>query len=240
MSTFLLKMATVFSFIGGDEYYTNFTTFDSSKWIEATNCMHCDGNGKECTQETVEAITFGSDTGAIITTSPLKSATKCGALCQSGHLTFDPILLYCHITVIAKWYPYTNLTINNTYTGEGFIGLDSNKNIGSITFGFHGDNLNWPYNFTTDLYSNSSNGNNIIHHKTQYNLALDWNKYEIIWTDKFVEWKINDESVMIVNDTNLIPNMPMQLRLHSRSHDCQQMTQLQSFSSQFRYFDCMY
>eukprot|EP00483_Globobulimina_turgida_P006412 UN06422 len=185
MGTLVFFAFLLISRVYTSTYSTNFTSYDSKNWILATNCMHC-ADKKQCTQESVNAITFNPENGSIITTLPLNKATECGALCESGHMTYVPDLLYCHIKVIAKWYPYQSINNKNeTQTAEGFIGFDSASNVASITFGFHGDNINWPYNFTTDSYANHNiTPTNPIHHQTKYNLAQDLNTFEIIWTQE--------------------------------------------------------
>ena len=56
-------------------------------------------------------------------------------VCSSGHLTWDPALLYGNFTVVARWFPGAPSVAE---TSTGFIGLDSTGNEASITMGFHG------------------------------------------------------------------------------------------------------
>ena len=240
MGLILLIIVTMADRLHGGTYSTNFSSYDSTNWELAKDCEHC-SNKNQCTQESVNAVSFGPINGSIITTSLLSEPTKCGALCQSGHMTYTPNLLYCHIKVIAKWYPTNDDNKNNdTYTAEGFIGFDSASNVASVTFGFHGDNVNWPYNFTTDSYANHSiTPTSPVHHATKYNLAESFNTFEIIWTKDSVEWLVNRDSVQKVTDKSLVPQIPMQLRLHIRSNHCSYMSSTQSFHADYTYFECI-
>ena len=187
------------------------------------------------------AIKSGSinNIGATIITSKLNTQSSCGGVCQSGHMEFNTPLLHTNITVISRWYP----PINNcdTSTGEGFIDMETNGNNGAITFGFHGDDNEWPYVMTTNSYKNISKYGHkeIIINTSNINLALDFNKFQIIWTKDYIEWILNDETVRTETNKSYIPNESMIFRLHDRSQNCPEMEINNTFFAQFTYFQCV-
>lgn len=72
---------------------------------------------------------------------PASSPTSCVTeqqVCSSGHMTWDPPLLFGNFSVVARWFPGEAARVR---TSTGFIGLDSPSNEASITMGFHG--LGW-------------------------------------------------------------------------------------------------
>ena len=139
---------------------------------------------------TPSAVRFGSGfsnnkTGATISTTPLPKPSSCGGLCQSGHLTFDLDILYGKIQVISRWFP--NEKAQNVSTATGFIGLDSDGNEQSITFGFHGDGWddgsgnNFTHTLQTDLYNDAKPGSNKRDSDTgDVDLAAKLNTFEIV------------------------------------------------------------
>eukprot|EP00756_Hemistasia_phaeocysticola_P061189 Hpha_TRINITY_DN4679_c0_g1::TRINITY_DN4679_c0_g1_i1::g.97074::m.97074 len=100
-------------------------------WTLENDCTHCSSNhAGECTQMTPHATTFGSSGMVHTTTKADPSKSSCGALSNSGHATWNPHLLYGNFTVVARWFPGGS---KNVSTATGFIGLDANNNVASIT-----------------------------------------------------------------------------------------------------------
>ena len=226
------------SAIYNESYFTNFSSFDPNYWVLETNCGHCGNrNGDECTQYTIDSIQYGSvftknNTGATIYTNKLVTPSECGGICTSGHMTFNRDILYGTFIVKALWFPGTT---QNVSTSTGFIGLDSNGNVASIVFGFHGngwDNEEFSHNFQTDLYANESNGHNKIVYNTTFSLATQFNEFKLEWKPNEVNWYINGMLYRNVLNTNIIPNIVMQARLHTRSGYCNEMNLDNSFYAQ--------
>ena len=231
-------------------YSTNFTSYDASYWTLEDECAHCggSGHGDECTFMTPSAIVYNSS-GATITTTRFETDFKCinksntSTPCKSGHMLFNPMLLYGTVTVRARWFPGTQ---NNVNTSTGFIGLDSPTNIGSITFGFHGKGWlghdkgadDFSHEFQTALYSNVTDPHNREYIKTpDTDLADDFNIFQTIWHPDKVEWTLNGKTVRKVTNVSIIPNLEMNLKLHTRSGYCHTMPVDDSFYAQITYFE---
>ena len=60
--------------------------------------------------------------------------------------------------------------------------------------------------------------------------------YGLLWTSNLVEWRLNGIVVRRVTDKSIIPQIPMQLRLHTRSGFCDQMVIGSSFNATFSQF----
>ena len=89
------------------------------------------------------ATTFSAATGMTHTTLALPPSmhTACSTkkqVCSSGHLTWNPQLVYGNFSVRAQWFNSADGIGNSVDTSTGFIGLDANDNVASITMGFHG------------------------------------------------------------------------------------------------------
>ena len=85
------------------------------------------------------ATTFGKvlhGSGMRHTTRHLNQRLSCGASVTSGHLTWQPSVLYGNFTVVARFFPGGKANVSSA---TGFIGLDAADNQASITMGFHGD-----------------------------------------------------------------------------------------------------
>ena len=222
-------------------YTTNFSSLDTNYWTLSTDCSHCTNhNGNECTQYTTTSIQYASvfpnNTGATITTNKLQNPTNCGGICSSGHMTFNKDILYGTFIIKALWFPGTK---QNVSTSTGFIGLDSIQNIASIVFGFHGNgwkNEDYSKKFQTDIYQNITDGHNEIVYDTNFSLAEQFNEFKLIWNPDKVVWYINGVVFRMVTDKNIIPNIVMQPRLHTRSGYCNEMSLNESFYAQFVYF----
>ena len=100
--------------------------------------------------------------------------------------------------------------------------------------GFHGvgwdDDQDFDHKFQTAAYADVDNS-----HKQEYedmspvSVADEFNVYSIKWTSEKVTWKFNGELVRKVTDIDMIPALPLQARIHSRSGYCNQMPEGDSF-----------
>ena len=68
-------------------------------------------------------------------------------------------------------------------------------------------------------------------------LADTFNTFGLLWTPEIVEWRFNGKVVRTVDDPTIIPSLPMQLRLHSRSGDAASMPDDATFVAEFLYFE---
>jgi hypothetical protein len=229
-------------------YSTDFTDQASvlKDWTQENECSHCSngnemlawegGHSNECTQFTPNATTFGPE-GMTHTThriDPATSACKAGA--TSGHVTFIPDILYCNFSVEASWFD----TTQNVSTSTGFIGLDSDGNKASITMGFHGDG--WPtadegqFKYQHGIYGDVSKSHNREYTSTGKVSLRKFNTFGLIWTADKVEWLFNGKVVRSFTDKANIPSIAMNLRLHTRSGQTDQMAADSSFKASFRSF----
>ena len=205
-------------------------------------CAHCGKGGEdvsssgkdkdECTNMTASATSFAGD-GMTHTTLALASGTGTACkteqpVCSSGHLTWNPNLLYGNFSVVARWFPAGGGA--GLATSTGFIGLDSPGNVASITMGFHGQgwlggNGEGPHKYQHGIYANQKGG-----HNREYttlpdggDLTKSFHEYGLLWTPTLVEWRLDGRSVRRVTDPSIIPSIKMQLRLHTRSGYCDKM-----------------
>ena len=127
--------ALTLAFQNPPAYFTDFSTLPID-WTQDVGCDHCSNRGGlECTEMTTNATTFGSiggGTGMIHTTSSAPLNTSCNSNVTSGHITWQPAVLYGNFTVVAKWFPGPKTYVQSS---TGFIGLDSPDNVASITQG---------------------------------------------------------------------------------------------------------
>jgi hypothetical protein len=209
-----------------------------SKWTEEDDCSHCGKRGNtECTQFTPNATTFGT-AGMIHTTAQLDPSTSsCKAGATSGHITFNPDILYCNLSVVASWFD----TTQNVSTATGFIGLDSAGNEASITMGFHGDG--WPtadegqFKYQHGIYADVKKTHNRDYTETTPVSLRKFNTFGLIWTPEKVEWLFNGKVVRSFTDKDNIPSIKMKLRLHTRSGYNNLMDPGSSFQASFRSFE---
>jgi len=233
-----------------------------AQWTPQNICAHCKKqqqhlnqvhdllnhvNGKEkdeCTNMTLSATSFDTVNGMTHTTRSLPSsvATTCSTrkqVCSSGHMTWNPNLLYGNFTVSARWFPGSSSSLK---TSTGFIGLDSPGNEASITMGFHGagwlgGNDEGNHKYQHGIYSNVKDGHNREYTTTSKDLSTGFHTYGLLWTSTLVEWRLDGVVVRRVNDTSIIPQIPMQLRLHTRSGYCNKMVTGATFNASFNYFE---
>merc|ERR1711966_169547 len=170
------------------------------------------------------------------------SSSACTAYSSSGHAQFEPFVLYGNFTVVAQWFPDDNQTSHgDTSTATGFIGLDSPHNTASITMGFHGEG--WQKgpegkrNYQMGIYADV----NLHHNQERVDVAADlssqMNTFGLLWTPDEVVWSFNGEVVRKHKVKSEIPQIPMQLRLHSRSGFGDEMTNGASFTASFERFE---
>eukprot|EP00947_MAST-08B_sp_MAST-8B-sp1_P006290 g6290.t1 len=169
-------------------------------WTQDRGCSHCSG-GKhdECYDMSAAATTFGTadparGVGLTHTTKHVpKSSSSCGsATVQSGHLTFNPPLLYGNFSVSARWFPGTKANVS---TATGFIGLDADGNVASITMGFHGDG--WlgghgegAHKYQHGIYADVKKSHNREY--TETDTSLDqFNTFGLLWSPQRVVWSFN-------------------------------------------------
>lgn len=221
-------------------FETDFSSRDADHFALETACSHCKHKAwqlrsphpDECTQNTEEAVSFGKE-GATIHTSRLSETTECGADCESGHIEFTPWLTFGKFTARATWFPEAS---NSSATG--FMGLDANNNLQSITFGFHGKDwqkYDGSHKFQTGIYANVSLSHNQEVIDSGVDLAEE-HEFSIHWHKDKVLWRIDGRTVRKELDASVVPQLPMKLRLHSRSGYCSQLSAGQSFTSRFSYF----
>jgi len=218
-------------------------------WTPQSECAHCgksDGGGfggtgkDECTNMTLAATSFGSS-GMTHTTRALPAATPTlcrteSQVCSSGHMTWDPNLLYGNFSVVARWFVGSSLE-----TSTGFIGLDSPKNEASITMGFHGPGWLGGYGennhrYQHGIYAHVKDGHNREYTNTTADMSASFHRYGLLWTPTLVEWRFDGAVVRRVTDTSIIPQIKMQLRLHTRSGYCDKMAVGASFNATFSEF----
>lgn len=234
-------------------------------WTPQEECAHCGkgrGRGRgmnvqdsgnvsilggkdkdECTNMTRAATSFGPG-GMTHTTLALASstATLCTTeqqVCSSGHLTWNPSLRYGNFSVVARWFPAA--AHNGVNTATGFIGLDSPSNEASITMGFHGadwlgGNGEGAHRYQHGIYAHVKGDHNREYTNTTADISTGFHTYGLLWTPTVVEWRFDGASVRRVTDTSIIPQIDMQLRLHTRSGYCDHMTAGSSFQATFRSF----
>lgn len=207
-------------------YFTNFSVAAEvlAQWTQATTCEHCASRDGECTQMTAAATTFGSVSGGAgmthTTSAVAPSATSCDANVTSGHIIWDPPLLYGTVRVVARWFPGPKALVQSA---TGFIGLDSSDNVASITLGFHGLGCPkgpplGPFGFQHGAYANVSRSHHQGYTDTgSVNLATTFNEYAIEWTPKGVVWSFNGAEVASMTKADDVPGIPMRVRLHTRS-----------------------
>lgn len=234
-----------------DAYSTDFSDRVAflEQWELDDGCAHCKkgllgGDAYECTHMTPDATTFGEH-GMIHSTQQVDPSTDpsgCSAYSSSGHATWKPDLLYGNFTITAKWFPEKNTAIS---TATGFIGLDSDRNEASITMGFHGDGYLDPkspcssHAYQHALYARRRKGqaHNRQYTKTDVSIADNLNTYGLLWSPSKVEWSFNGKVVRTVTDTTFIPDISMNLRLHTRSGYGDKMPAGSTFSAQFTKFE---
>jgi hypothetical protein len=229
-------------------YNTDFTDRSAilAMWTPQEQCAHCSKKGwpevsggtDECTNMTASATTFGPGGMTHTTVAlPRGTPTSCQTqkpVCSSGHLTWDPLVLYGNFSVDARWFPG-----DKSGTSTGFIGLDSDGNQGSITMGFHGSG--WlggegegPHKYQHGIYSDVRQSHNRQYTTTQGDISTTFHRYGLLWTPRLVEWRLNGAVVRRVTDTTIIPYQHMQFRLHTRSGYCDKMPTASTFNATFR------
>jgi beta-glucanase (GH16 family) len=203
-------------------YATNFSALDTSAWTQQVGCEHCGGAARdECTQMTASSTAFGAlggGVGMVITTRrTAPAASACGANVSSGHLEFNAPFLFGTFTVVARWFPGTAAAVSSA---TGFIGLDGAGNVASITQGFHGAGCpkgEGEFTYQHGVYADV----NRSHHQTDVNvtrsLAADFNTFGLLWTPTRVVWSFNGVVVDTFDKAVDIPQVPLVLRLDSRS-----------------------
>jgi beta-glucanase (GH16 family) len=141
-------------------------------------------------------------------------------VCSSGHLTWNPPLVYGNFSVKAQWFNAN--TGKSVETSTGFIGLDSNNNMASITMGFHG--AGWlggnglgTHRYQHGIYSNVTMTHNREYTNTTVDITAGLHEYGLLWSKDKVEWSFDGRVVRTVTDASIIPFQQMQLRLHTRS-----------------------
>ena len=233
-------------------YVTRFTDRAEvlAAWTPQASCAHCSkspaagGLGSkdkdECTNMTLGATSFGND-GMTHTTRALPAATptRCrteAPVCSSGHLTWNPPLVYGNFSVVARWFVGSSLE-----TSTGFIGLDSPTNEASITMGFHG--AGWlgglgegNHRYQHGIYAHEKDGHNREYTNTTADMSTSFHRYGLLWTPTLVEWRFDGAVVRRVTDVSIIPKIKMQLRLHTRSGYCSKMAAGASFNATFSEF----
>lgn len=220
-------------------YSTDFSSAAATlaAWTPQEECAHCTGSSREdkaflfsqdkdeCTNMTRTATTFSAATGMTHTTLALPSTTHTACttekqVCSSGHLTWNPPLVYGNFSVKAQWFNVN--TGESVETSTGFIGLDSNNNMASITMGFHG--AGWlggnglgAHRYQHGIYSNVKMTHNREYTNTTVDITAGLHEYGLLWSKDKVEWSFDGRVVRTVTDASIIPFQQMQLRLHTRS-----------------------
>ena len=238
-------------------YSTDFSSAATilAAWTPQEECAHCSSSsnfvshitGKdkdECTNMTRAATTFSAATGMTHTTLALPTSmhTACSTkkqVCSSGHLTWNPPIVYGNFSVRAQWF--NSATGKAVDTSTGFIGLDANDNIASITMGFHGagwlgGNGEGAHRYQHGIYANVKQSHNRLYTNTTVDITTGLHEYGLLWSKDKVEWRFDGRVVRTVTDTTIIPFQPMQLRLHTRSGYCDHMKVGDSFTATFRSF----
>ena len=221
-----------------------------SAWTPEEGCAHCSGEAEggkdECTNMTAAALAFGDD-GMTITTRALGSAapTACHTerpVCASGHLSWNPTVRFGNFSVVARWFPSEAGGVRTTAeTATGFIGLDAPGNEASITMGFHADG--WlgghgegSHRYQHGIYADVAKSHNRQYTTTTPDISDGFHTYGLLWTPSAVEWSFDGALVRRVSDASIIPQVGMQLRLHTRSGYCDKMDPSASFRAMFRSF----
>ena len=245
-----MAMALIIGVPTTTPYSTTFASRSAvlTDWTPQESCAHCsnaeaDGSHKdECTNMTLSATTFGSN-GMTHTTQALGSsiATSCRTtqqVCSSGHLTWNPVLKFGNISVVARWFPGSQGTVQ---TATGFIGLDAPGNEASITMGFHG--VGWlgghgegPHRYQHGIYADVRKSHNRMYTDVAADISAGFHQYGLLWTPSLVEWFFDGASVRKVTNASIIPQIGMQLRLHTRSGYCGHMAPNTSFQATFQSF----
>ena len=202
-------------------YYTDFPALPDG-WTQDVGCDHCTKRGGlECTSMIVNATTFGSIEGGkgLIHATSWASSTACTACnVTSGHLTWNPALLYGNVTVVARWFPGPTADVQSA---TGFIGLDSPDNVASLTQGFHGAGCPkggpWPLGYQIGGYANVNRSHHQRDVSTAVSVADTYNVYTVVWEKGRVTWYFNGVLVDSMTKAEDVPAVPMYLRLHSRS-----------------------
>eukprot|EP00054_Salpingoeca_dolichothecata_P016716 m.98590 g.98590 ORF g.98590 m.98590 type:complete len:264 (+) comp22112_c0_seq1:136-927(+) len=225
-------------------YFTNFANASQvlADWTLDTECSHCSAHGgDECTQFVLNATQFGAikGTGMIHTTRKINpTISQCVAGATSGHLTWNPSVLYGNFTVVARWFPGTEKTVSSA---TGFIGLDAPNNEASITMGFHG--LGWPkdeegpFRYQHGIYADVKEDHNRGYTNTTVNIADNFNTYNLVWTKEQVIWSFNGDPVRVFQEKKEIPSIAMNLRLHTRSGYTNLMPEGATFEAYFLSFE---
>ena len=203
------------------------------EWTPQEECAHCTGTRDQCTNMTLSATTF-DDEGMTHTTRalPLSVETSCNVkrrVCSSGHMTWNPPLLYGNFTIVARFFPGDAAAVN---TSTAFVGLDTNSNSASITMGFHG--AGWlkgdgtgPHRYQIGVYAHNRDKHFKRPHTPKINTTEDlsnsYNTYGLLWTPDLVEWRLNGRVMYRYTNATHIPFQKMHLRLHTRSGYCDVM-----------------
>ena len=143
-------------------------------------------------------------------------------VCSSGHLTWNPPLLYGNFSVVARWFPGAEAEVK---TSTGFIGLDSSGNEASITMGFHGSgwlggNGEGAHRYQHGIYAHVKQAHNREYTNTTADISTEFHRYGLLWTPTLVEWRLDGVVVRRVTDSTIIPAIAMNLRLVSTSQAC--------------------
>jgi beta-glucanase (GH16 family) len=192
---------------------------------------------------TPNATAFGP-AGMVHTTAPAAGTATCRkATVSSGHATWRSTK-YGNFTVVASWFDGAEADTN---TSIGYIGLDSASNQASITQRF--DGAGWahgrypwvmcgPHRYQHNLYANNSKATRIDpqYTNTSVSLAGQLNTFGLLWAPDRVVWSLNGEVVRTETTPSLIPAVPMQIRLHTRSEDGNLMPSGSSFQARFSFF----
>lgn len=230
---------------GTSAYYTNFSSSAEvlAHWTLSSGCEHCSKTSRdECNQMWPNASSFGAlpgGVGAVHTTQHIDpSWSSCGSSVSSGHLVWNPSVLYGNFTTVAKWFSGAQADV---MSATGFIGLDSPANEGSITLGFHGEGSpqmgTGRHGFQLGAYRNVSRSHHqqIIH--TTEDLSASFNTFNVEWQPDSVTWRFNGRVVYVLDKLIDVPNQAMRLRLHSRSGWVNLMPNNASFQSMFLSFE---
>ena len=105
--------------------------------------------------------------------------------------------------------------------------------------GFHG--RGWPKydgstHFQTGIYADVRKTHNQEVLRASGPLA-ELHEFSIMWHPTKVTWFMNGQVVRKVTTPEVIPSLPMRLRLHSRSGLCDELPHGESFTSRFASFE---
>ena len=132
------------------------------------------------------------------------------------------------------------------YLPPGYIGLDSAVNQASITQRFNG--AGWadgktcpgcgPHRYQHNLYANNTKASRIDPQFTNTSVSLSGqlNTFGLFWAPDRVVWSLNGQVVRTETTLSLIPAIPMQIRLHTRSENGNDMPAGSSFHARFTFF----